>query len=148
MRCVQTPKYSEIPSLPTYDYRCEENGHSFEIVQGFNSAPVATCPECGSASQRKISAAALHFKGSGWYVNDHGKKKSTPAIAKLSDLTSPGWQGRFPGADAPSTESALAQGPNARPGHRVRRGRRDPASPRKVGLSYFRQPHCDNPSRF
>ncbi len=57
--------------MPTYDYRCDENGHEFEIVQGFNDAPGASCPECGSASQRKISAAAIHFKGSGWYRKDN-----------------------------------------------------------------------------
>ncbi len=107
MRCVQTPKYSEIPSLPTYDYRCEENGHSFEIVQGFNSAPVATCPECGSASQRKISAAALHFKGSGWYRKDNAasSRASANGAKSESDGESKSGSSKKESSDKKSTDS-------------------------------------------
>jgi len=33
------------------------------------------CPECGGTAHRLIGAPALQFKGSGWYVNDYGKRK-------------------------------------------------------------------------
>ena len=35
------------------------------------------CPECGQLAERQISLVPVIFKGSGWYVNDYGKKKST-----------------------------------------------------------------------
>ena len=35
------------------------------------------CPKCGALSDRQISLVPVIFKGSGWYVNDYGKKKST-----------------------------------------------------------------------
>ncbi len=74
--------------MPTYDYRCEENGHEFEIVQGFTDAAEAACPACGSASQRKISAAAIHFKGSGWYRKDNSS--GSPASDNGSKADSDG----------------------------------------------------------
>jgi hypothetical protein len=39
------------------------------------------------------------------------KKKATPAISKVSDLATSGWQGRDRGADAPSSKSVLAESP-------------------------------------
>ena len=35
------------------------------------------CPNCGQLAERQISLVPVIFKGSGWYVNDYGKKKST-----------------------------------------------------------------------
>ena len=35
------------------------------------------CPQCGQLADRQISLVPVIFKGSGWYVNDYGKKKST-----------------------------------------------------------------------
>jgi predicted nucleic acid-binding Zn ribbon protein len=34
------------------------------------------CEVCGGAVQRVLSAPAVHFKGSGFYTTDYGKKKS------------------------------------------------------------------------
>ena len=60
--------------LPTYEYRCEAESHRFELRQSFDSDPVHECPECGSVSRRVFHAPAVVFKGSGFYVNDYGKK--------------------------------------------------------------------------
>jgi putative FmdB family regulatory protein len=59
--------------LPRYDYECED-GHVFELKQSFNSEPKADCTVCGKPSTRKFSVVPIVFKGSGWYVNDYGKK--------------------------------------------------------------------------
>jgi putative FmdB family regulatory protein len=59
--------------LPRYDYECED-GHIFELKQSFNSEPKADCTVCGKPSTRKFSVVPIVFKGSGWYVNDYGKK--------------------------------------------------------------------------
>tara|TARA_B100001013_G_scaffold227375_1_gene139353 strand:- start:35 stop:412 length:378 start_codon:yes stop_codon:yes gene_type:complete len=64
-------------TVPTYDYQCTECKHQFELKQGFDADTVTECTECGNIAERKISLVPVIFKGSGWYVNDYGKKKST-----------------------------------------------------------------------
>ena len=73
--------------MPRYDYICEncEGGYTFELKQSFDSDPVADCPICGSLSKRKFSSVPIVFKGSGWYVNDYGKKSSATSSATSSD---------------------------------------------------------------
>ncbi len=63
--------------MPRYDYQCTECKHRFELKQGFDAETVTDCPECGKIAERQISLVPVIFKGSGWYVNDYGKKKST-----------------------------------------------------------------------
>ena len=59
--------------MPLYDYRCGRCRHVFELKQSFNAEPIATCPQCQGEAQRLFRAVPVIFKGSGWYVNDHGK---------------------------------------------------------------------------
>ncbi len=59
--------------MPLYDYRCGRCRHEFELKQSFNDDPVAACPQCQGEAQRLFRAVPVIFKGSGWYVNDHGK---------------------------------------------------------------------------
>jgi putative FmdB family regulatory protein len=61
--------------MPIYEYRCE-NGHTFEVMQRMTDPPVESCPEDGSPVQRVFHPVAVHFKGSGFYNTDYGKKKS------------------------------------------------------------------------
>jgi len=57
--------------MPTYEYRCPK-GHHFEVFQRITAEPGATCPECGEAAERLLSAGAgLLFKGSGFYITDY-----------------------------------------------------------------------------
>ena len=73
--------------MPRYDYICEncDGGYTFELKQSFDSEPVADCPICGSLSKRQFSSVPIVFKGSGWYVNDYGKKNSTTSSASSND---------------------------------------------------------------
>jgi putative FmdB family regulatory protein len=64
--------------MPLYEYRCKKCGHLFEKIQKFSDKPVKKCPECGGAVEKTISAPAVQFKGSGWYVTDYAKKSSSP----------------------------------------------------------------------
>jgi putative FmdB family regulatory protein len=66
--------------MPIYEYRCE-NGHTFEVMQRMTDDPVTSCPEDGSPVQRVFHPVAVHFKGSGFYNTDYGKKKSGAASA-------------------------------------------------------------------
>lgn len=65
--------------MPLYEYQCKKCGHRFEKIQKFSDPPVKKCPECGGAVEQLISAPAVQFKGSGWYVTDYAKKSHTSA---------------------------------------------------------------------
>lgn len=60
--------------MPLYEYKCTKCGLSFEIIQKVGDQPYKKCPKCGGYLKKIISAPVLHFKGSGWYVNDYGNK--------------------------------------------------------------------------
>ena len=66
--------------MPLYEYRCKQCGHQFEKIQSFSAPDEKECPVCKGELERLISAPAIQFKGSGWYVNDYaGKGSSKPA---------------------------------------------------------------------
>ena len=60
--------------MPLYEYKCCKCGHVFEKIQKFSDKPEAACPECGSEGESQLSAPAVHFKGTGWYVTDYARK--------------------------------------------------------------------------
>ncbi|MGE5345696.1 MAG: FmdB family zinc ribbon protein [Acidithiobacillales bacterium] len=59
--------------MPLYEYICESCGRTIEAFQSFSDAPLSLCDRCGGRLKRLISAPALQFKGSGWYVSDYGR---------------------------------------------------------------------------
>ena len=66
--------------MPIYEFQCLECGRRTERLQRFEDPPLAACPHCGGEVKKLISAAAMHFKGSGWYVTDYagrGKDKGS-----------------------------------------------------------------------
>jgi len=76
--------------MPFYEYRCEK-GHTFEVMQKMTDDPVTTCQTCDAQVQRVFHPVAVHFKGSGFYNTDYGKKGSKLAeksAEKSSDSTS------------------------------------------------------------
>jgi putative FmdB family regulatory protein len=62
--------------MPLYEYQCQKCGHRFERIQKFSDPMVKKCPDCGGKVEQMISAPAVQFKGSGWYVTDYAKKSS------------------------------------------------------------------------
>jgi putative FmdB family regulatory protein len=60
--------------MPTYEYRCTK-GHTFEVIQSINDAPLTKCQVCGNPVERVLHSPAVHFKGSGFYNTDYGTKK-------------------------------------------------------------------------
>ena len=59
-----------------YEYQCATCGKVFELIQRFSDAPLVVHEGCGGPLERLVSAPALQFKGSGWYVNDYAKSSS------------------------------------------------------------------------
>ncbi|HSY90212.1 MAG TPA: zinc ribbon domain-containing protein [Candidatus Binatus sp.] len=74
--------------MPLYEYECKKCGHRFEKIQKFSDRMVKKCPECGGQVEQMISAPAVQFKGSGWYVTDYAKKSSSPGSSGNSDSSS------------------------------------------------------------
>jgi putative FmdB family regulatory protein len=73
--------------MPIYEYRCE-NGHTFEVMQRMTDDPLSSCSTCGAPVQRVFHPVAVHFKGSGFYNTDYGKKKAGASDSKPSESKS------------------------------------------------------------
>ncbi len=72
-------------NVPIYEYVCESCQHRFEIKQGFNDPPLSTCERCNGAVNKVISAPAIMFKGTGWYVTDYSDKLKPPGDTKAAE---------------------------------------------------------------
>lgn len=73
--------------MPIYEYRCKK-GHTFEVLQRMADDPLDECTTCGAPVQRVFHPVAVHFKGSGFYTTDYGKKKSAAGRDGKSDSSS------------------------------------------------------------
>jgi putative FmdB family regulatory protein len=74
--------------MPIYEFACQDCGHEFEKIQSFSDSSTPACPNCqGRHVQRRLSAPAIHFKGSGWYITDskNAAKGSATRPAGSSD---------------------------------------------------------------
>ena len=70
--------------MPLYEYQCSKCGHRFEKIQKFSDKKIKKCPKCSGPVEQVISAPAVQFKGSGWYVTDYAKKSTAPAATSES----------------------------------------------------------------
>lgn len=69
--------------MPLYEYQCGKCGR-FELIQRFSDAPLTACPTCGREVQKLLSAPAIQFKGTGWYITDYARKSGGDAASKTS----------------------------------------------------------------
>ena len=60
--------------MPIYEYECRKCKAHVEAFQKVSDKPLSKCVKCGGKLERKISAPAIQFKGSGWYVTDYAAK--------------------------------------------------------------------------
>ncbi|HKJ80919.1 MAG TPA: FmdB family zinc ribbon protein [Ignavibacteriaceae bacterium] len=64
--------------MPTYDYKCLECNHTFEMFQSMTAEPIKNCPKCNGKVKRLIGAGAGPiFKGSGFYQTDYKNNSSS-----------------------------------------------------------------------
>jgi len=73
--------------MPTYEYKCKSCGFIFEKFQRISDDPIKECPKCDGEVARVIhGGSGVIFKGSGWYVTDYGKGRSSASVrAKDAD---------------------------------------------------------------
>ena len=60
--------------MPTYDYKCLDCGHDFEVFQRMRAKKIKKCPKCEGQVKRLIgSGGGIIFKGPGFYSTEHPK---------------------------------------------------------------------------
>ena len=65
--------------MPIYEYECRKCKAHTEAFQKVSDKPLTKCPKCGGRLDKRISAPAIQFKGSGWYVTDYAGKATKGA---------------------------------------------------------------------
>src|SRR6266705_4243747 len=74
--------------MPIYEFRCTKCNAIIEVFQKFSDKSPTRCKKCGGRLEKMISAAAVQFKGEGWYVTDYARK-GTVAEKVEKELSSP-----------------------------------------------------------
>ena len=62
--------------MPLYEYACLKCKRHTDKIENLNGPHLKKCPHCGGKVESVITAPAIQFKGSGWYVTDYGKKSA------------------------------------------------------------------------
>ena len=68
--------------MPIYEFECRKCKAHLEVFQKMNDKPPVKCRKCGGKLEKLVSASAIQFKGSGWYVTDYagnGRKAAEKA---------------------------------------------------------------------
>jgi putative FmdB family regulatory protein len=95
--------------MPIYEYKCP-NGHLFEVIHGMTEPPPEACEVCGAAPlQRVLHPVAVHYKGSGFYSTDYGRKKKAAAKEGGSGSDSSGGD-KSSGGSSDSSSSGSGSG--------------------------------------
>lgn len=92
--------------MPLYDYKCHKCGKVFEVRQNFSDERLKVHEECGGELERLISAPALQFKGSGWYITDYAKSNSSSAGKSNGGSESKGDSSGSKSSDSSSSSSS------------------------------------------
>ena len=76
--------------MPIYEYECLTCGTTFEKRQSYSDEAFADCPNGHDDTRRLLSAPAIVFKGSGFYITDSktGAKSATAANTTNGSTTS------------------------------------------------------------
>ena len=99
--------------MPLYEYECTKCGHRFEVIQKHSKSPASRCPKCKGKVRKLLSAPAIHFKGSGWYVTDYGGKGKSKDKDKPADTAKQADEGKP--ADKPAESKSPAKTPDPKP---------------------------------
>ena len=96
--------------MPLYEYECESCGGTFEVIQKFSDHSVETCRTCGGKVRRLLSAPAIQFKGTGWYITDYARKGQGGAEKEKAGATSTETNASSTAASSTPSTSSDAKG--------------------------------------
>ena len=91
--------------MPLYEYQCKKCHSLTERIQKFSDPPLAICPHCGGELEQLISAPAVQFKGSGWYVTDYAKKSGDGSKSSGNGSTASSSEGKSDSSTSSSEKS-------------------------------------------
>jgi putative FmdB family regulatory protein len=94
--------------MPIYEYKCP-NGHLFEVFHGMTEDGPTACTVCGEGPlQRVLHPVAVHYKGSGFYSTDYGRrsKQASKDGSSADSSTSSSESGSSSGGDRSSGDSS------------------------------------------
>jgi putative FmdB family regulatory protein len=94
--------------LPLYEYQCDKDGR-FEVIRKFSDPALKKCPQCGGPIQKLLSAPAIQFKGTGWYVTDYAKKTGGDGSKGEGSGKESGKEGGKEGKEAAASSSAAGE---------------------------------------
>jgi len=93
--------------LPLYEYECPKHGR-FDRIQKFSDPPLTSCPQCGAPVEKLLSAPAIQFKGTGWYVTDYARKSGGPEPGKTTSSQDGGKDSKDASSATKSDSSATS----------------------------------------
>jgi putative FmdB family regulatory protein len=94
--------------MPIYEYRCER-GHTFEVMQRMTDDPLTSCSTCEAPVQRVFHPVAVHFKGSGFYSTDYGKKAGASSTSDSSSKSETKSESKDSSSKSSSSESSSSE---------------------------------------
>jgi putative FmdB family regulatory protein len=97
--------------VPIYEYLCHDCAYKFELKQSMKDESVTTCERCGKVVSRIISAPAIMFKGTGWYVTDYSDKLKPPTGDSPAPASEPKKDASAGTAPAPTTPAPAPAAP-------------------------------------
>jgi putative FmdB family regulatory protein len=62
--------------VPLYEYECVKCKRHTDKIENVSGPHLKKCPHCGGKVEAVITAPAIKFKGSGWYVTDYAGKSA------------------------------------------------------------------------
>jgi putative FmdB family regulatory protein len=65
--------------MPIYEFECRKCKAHIDVFQKLSDKPPTRCRKCGGRLEKVLSAPAIQFKGSGWYVTDYASKHKKAA---------------------------------------------------------------------
>ena len=74
--------------MPIYEFECTKCKAHTEVFQKMNDKQPTKCRKCGGRLERLVSASAIQFKGSGFYLTDYGRSGQKASEKKESEATS------------------------------------------------------------
>jgi putative FmdB family regulatory protein len=76
--------------MPIYEFECQKCKTHSEVFQKMSDKSPTKCAKCGGRLEKLVSASAIQFKGSGWYVTDYagnGKKAAEKAESEAASAS-------------------------------------------------------------
>lgn len=92
--------------MPIYEFICQSCGNEFEQIRAFSDSTMPACAKCGSDQVvRRMGRPAIHFKGSGWYINDSKKSNGDNKASNTQEKSESIGESKTESKTESSTES-------------------------------------------